>query len=146
MTPNWKDRILELKHRTTEAEDAEFVTLVSEATGKCTYEIAKILMLTFTGDQDYGVQECVTSVLASAQSEVRARVLLEELPRLLEEAPKWAEDLVGEEVEFRPLLLASIAKEMSQVVKSDLRRLLTQSSFAKFYPNAEQVMQLLEGE
>lgn len=143
MRADWKTRILRLKHRTTQADNKELVALVYEAAGECTPEVAKTLMQTFTGEEDYEVQESVASVLASASPEIYHAALLEELPRLLDEAPQWAEDLVGHEVEFRPLLLASAAKKMNEIIKASLVQLLTTSSFTQFYPNAEQVVREL---
>jgi hypothetical protein len=141
MRTDWKDRILELKHRTTEAEDEEFLALVDEVMGKCTPEVTKTLMQTFTGEEDYEVQESVISVLASAPPEVYQVALLAELPRLLGEAPEWAETLIGREVHSRPSLLASTARKMDETTKANLVQLLTRSSFAEFFPNSKQVVQ-----
>lgn len=141
MDSKWGERISALKRRyTDEVEAKEFVSLVDEAVGKCTPEVVRVLMRTFTADEDYGIQESVVSALASAGPEVYLRALLEELPRLLEEAPKWAEVLIGREVEFNSLLLASTAKEMDVAIKESLIRLLTQDAFAEFYPNAKQIL------
>src|SRR3970040_861219 len=105
MDPKWKERILGLKHRyTDESESKEFVSLVDKMMGKCTIEVVKVLMKTFTSEPDYGIQESVVSVLASAQPEVYVQALLEELPRLSSEAPEWAETLVGREIHLRPSL------------------------------------------
>jgi hypothetical protein len=56
--------------------------------------MAKTLMNTFNETDDYGTQEAVVNVLNSIETEIYYRALLEELPRLVDEAPEWAESLL----------------------------------------------------
>ena len=145
MNPDWHKRVLELKHQETDAEAREYVALVYQALWQVTPEVAKTLMATFIDEPDYGVQESVVSVLASAPPAIYQRALLEELPRLLKEAPEWADVLVGREVEHRPLTLVSLAREINPDIQEALLQLLTKPSFADFYPNAKEVAQALRG-
>lgn len=139
MDRDWKERVLRLRHHSTEAEAREYVALVDQALGNCTSEVADVLLLTFTSEEDYGVQESVVSALGTAEPEVYHVALLKALPRLLREAPEWAEILVGREVHFAPFLLTSTANHMDREVKEVLVSLITQPDFIEFYPNAVEV-------
>lgn len=136
MDIKWADEVLSASRRGDEAEEQRFLTLVDQALGRCTLEVAKVLMKTFTDVPDFGTQERVCNLLASALPEVAIRAKLEELPRLIVEAPEWAESLIGEEVEHRPGLLNSTAVSMPAAVKMALRQLLGKKDFRDFYPNA----------
>ena len=112
MTNEWHTRMLELAHRSTEAEDLEFVRLVEMATWSCDFETCQTLVRTFVTDNDYGVQESVVSVLSSAKTEDYQRALLEELPRMVADAPEWAEVLVEREVKNNQ---AALRKSLANV-------------------------------
>jgi len=136
MDVKWESELLIASQRRDEAEQQRFLTLVDQAFERCTLAVAKTLMRTFSDVPDFGTQERVCSVLASAPPEVAIRAKLEELPRLVVEAPEWAESLIGEEVEHRPELLKSVAASMPAAVKLSLRQLLGNKEFRDFYPNA----------
>jgi hypothetical protein len=139
MDSDWEQQLLVASRRNDELEQQRFLALVDQAFAKCTLDVVRVLMKTFSDVPDYGTQERVVSVLASAAPEVALRGKLEELPRLLTEAPEWAESLIGEEVEHRPGLLKSIAASMPAQVKLSLRQLLGNKDFRDFYPNATQI-------
>jgi hypothetical protein len=139
MNSDWEQELLSASARRDEAEQERFLALVDQAFGRCTLPVARVLMKTFSDMPDFGTQERVVSALASATPEVTLRAKLEELPRLLDEAPEWAESLIGEEVEHRPTLLKSIAASMPAQVKLSLRQLLGNKDFRDFYPNATQI-------
>ena len=88
---------------------------------------------------DYGTQERVESVLATAKAEDVTRGILEELPRLMAEAPEWAESLVGVEFDNRLELLASISAGMPDNIKDCLRQLTQSEEFIDFYPEAKKL-------
>jgi hypothetical protein len=136
MDGNWADEVLSASQRRDEAEQQRFLALIDQAFERCTLDVAKVLMKTFSDVPDFGTQERVCSVLASALPEVAIRAKLEELPRLVVEAPEWAEALIGEEVEHRPGLLKSMAGSMPAAVKLSLRQLLGNKGFRDFYPKA----------
>lgn len=140
MDADWSHELLRASRRRGEAEEQRFLALVDQAVGKCTLEVAKVLMKTFSDAPDFGTQERVCSALASARPEVQIRAMLEELPRLLLEAPQWAESLIGEEVEHRPALLKSIAASMPGEVRMALRQLLSNKDFRDFYPSATSIL------
>ena len=131
MTDEWKNRILQLTNRTDEAEDLEFVRLIDMAIGQCDLDTCKVLMKTFVTDKDYGVQESVVSALSSAGTEDYQIALLEELPRLIVDAPEWAEVLLEREVKNAPnslrRSLAVITQRNGQVFKE-----LVSSKFPDF--------------
>jgi hypothetical protein len=139
MNTDWERQLLETSARRDEAEQQRFLALVDQASGKCALDVARVLMKTFSDTPDFGTQERVVSVLATALPQVVLCAKLEELPRLLDEAPEWAESLIGEEVEHRPELLTSVAGSMSAQVKLALRRLLGDKDFRDFYPNATRI-------
>jgi hypothetical protein len=139
MDANWADELLSASKRRDEGEEQKFLLLVDQAFERCTLEVAGVLMKTFSDAPDFGTQERVCGVLASAPPEIVIRAELEELPRLIVDAPDWAESLIGEEVEHRPGLLKAIAASMSPAVKLSLRQLLGRKDFREFYPNAVEV-------
>ena len=63
-------------------------------------EACRHLMRTFVTDEDYEVQESVISVLSTAKPQDRQLALLEELPRIMVEAPDHADALVENEIRF----------------------------------------------
>jgi hypothetical protein len=93
-------------------------------------------MKTFSDTPDYGTQKRVVSTLATADDQIVTQAILEELPRLVKEAPEWAEALVGLEVDKRPELLQKVASQMPESVRKALRELLAKKDFQDFYPGA----------
>ncbi len=139
MDVDWEQQLLMASRRRDESEERRFVDLVQQAFNKCTLDVARVLMKTYTSAPDFGTQEVVGSTLASASPETSVRAMLEELPRLLSEAPEWAQTLIGEEVDNRPALLTLIAASMPAQVKLSLRQLLDDKAFREFYPNAANI-------
>lgn len=139
MDLHWAEQLLKASKRTNEKEQNEFLHLVDHVFGRCDADVARILMKTFTDTPDYGMQERVISVLATADDAIVTRAILEELPRLVQEAPEWAESLIGLEVDKRPQLLVQVASSTSENVKQALKNLLAQEEFQDFYPGAKDV-------
>jgi len=134
MNTDWEKKLLEAAKRSNEAEEKEFLRLVDMAEGNCSLDTVRSLMKTFSDELDYGTQERVESVLATAKAEDVTRGILEELPRLMTEAPEWAESLVGVEVDNRLELISSIAASMPDNIKDCLRQLTQSEEFIDFYP------------
>lgn len=139
MNIDWEKRLLDAAKRSNEAEEKEFLRLVDMAEGNCSLDAVRSLIKTFSSEPDYGTQERVESVLATAKAEDVTRGILEELPRLMAEAPEWAESLVGVEVDNRLELLASISAGMSDNIKDCLRQLTQSDEFIDFYPAAKKL-------
>jgi hypothetical protein len=139
MDNDWGKHILKLRYHPTESEAREYVTLVDQALGNCTSEVADVLFKTFTNEEDFGVQESVVSALGTAEPEVYVEALLKALPMLIYDAPKWADVLVGREVHFAPVLLASVANRMGMDSRKALVSLITQPDFREFYSNSLEV-------
>ncbi len=137
MNTDWEKKLLDAAKRSNEAEEKEFLRLVDMAEGNCSLDAVRSLMKTFSNKPDYGTQERVESVLATAKAEDVTRGILEELPRLMAEAPEWAESLVGVEVENRLELISSIAASMPDNIKDCLRQLTQSEEFIDFYPAAK---------
>jgi hypothetical protein len=141
----WTTRLLEAAERKDAEQEKEFLDLVNQADGKITLEVAKALMRTFSDKPDYGTQERVISVLASADNDKDVTIaLLEELPRLIEDGFEWAETLVGEEIEYRPDLLVEMASDMSDEIKKILQAILGRPGFQSFYPAARHLVKFYE--
>ena len=95
MSPDeWHRGLRTFSARQTPEQAANFIRLVDMVSGQVTPEIAKSLLSTFGSNPDFGTQERVCSVLAGAPTDVRVTAVLEELPRLIHEAPEWAEVLI----------------------------------------------------
>ena len=139
MNADWEKKLLDVAKRSNETEEKEFLRLVDMAEGNCSLDVVRSLMKTFSNEPDYGTQERVESVLATAKAEDVTRGILEELPRLMAEAPEWAESLVGVEVDNRLELLTSIAAGMPDNIKDCLRQLTQSDEFIDFYPAAKKL-------
>lgn len=139
MNAEWEKNLLLAAKHSNEFEEKEFIRLVDLADGNCSLDTVRTLMKTFSDAPDYGTQERVESVLATANPEDVTKGILEELPRLMIEAPEWAESLVGVEVDNRLELLSSVAEVMPSNVKDALRKLTQSNSFIEFYPNAKKL-------
>lgn len=139
MDESWKIRILKASERSSEREEGEFLRLVDQVNGKCTLDVARVLMKTFSDKPDYGTQERVNSVLASGKREDAIVALLEELPRLVKDSPEWAMTLVMTEVILGSKLLASVASGMPAPVKKDLRAILDDPKFLDLCPEAADI-------
>lgn len=139
MDKSWEIRVLKASERSSEREESEFLELVDQANGKCTLEVARVLMKTFSDKPDYGTQERVNSVLGSGKREDAIVALLEELPRLVKEAPEWAFVLIGAETITGTHMLSSIASRMPAPTKKALRTVLDDPEFREFYPEAADI-------
>jgi hypothetical protein len=140
MNEQWKNSFLGVMRRNDVEQEKEFLHLVDQVRNRCNLDVARTLMKSFLGKPDYGTQERVISVLASADRCDAIRALLEELPRLIKEAPEWAETLTGQEVDRRPELLAEVAKSVSDESVRALQTLLFADSFRESYPNAKKLV------
>ena len=140
MNSEWKIELLAAAKRSSEEQEREFLKLVDQAYGNCSLDTARSLLKTYSAEPDYGTQERVEGVLATAQPEHVTRAILEELPRLMAEAPEWAESLVGVEVVHRLDLLAAVAAGMPEDIKECLRQLTEAEEFTEFYPEARKLV------
>ena len=139
MDTDWATKLLKASKRSNAIEQEQFLTLVNQVADKCTLATARALMKTFSDQPDYGTQETVIRVLATSDNKIVTKVILEELPRLMQEAPEWAKSLVGVEVDTRPKLLQMVLSKMPEEVKKALRTLLNDEDFQDFYPNSRHI-------
>jgi hypothetical protein len=122
--------------RQTPEQQANFARLVDMVGGQVTPKIAKSLLSTFSSNPDFGTQERVCSVLAGAPTDARVTAVLEELPRLIHEAPEWAEVLMGDLIDNE---LAAIKRHLhfgTAETRLAVRGLLSRKDFCASYPNA----------
>lgn len=141
LNSQWQQDVLRTSARRNESEEdeKEFLSLVDRAFGECTIEIARILMKTFSVQPDYGTQESVVGALMSAGDEIFIQAILEELPRLIREAPEHAEDLLGIAVERNPEMLKKVASQLNMEIRNSLRNVLQRTDFLEFHPEASQI-------
>jgi hypothetical protein len=137
MEPDWERKLLEASTRETRAHEERFLSLVEQAEGKIDLATAKSLMKTYSDKPDYGTQERVESVLATADPVIIVEALLEEMPRLVEEAPEWAETLLGQELEHRSSIVISAMNKMPQRVIEAVKTVAARPEFTSFYQNAK---------
>jgi hypothetical protein len=137
LTPDeWHRELMTSSARQTPEQQANFARLVDMVGGQVTPKIAKSLLSTFSSNPDFGTQERVCSVLAGAPTDARVTAVLEELPRLIHEAPEWAEVLMGDLIDNE---LAAIKRHLhfgTAETRLAVRGLLSRKDFCASYPNA----------
>jgi len=135
----WKKELLEASRRLDQDQVNKFLNLVNQAAGKCSLDVARIFMKTFSDQPDYGTQERVVNVLSTAHDKIVIQAILEELPRLYKEAPEWAESLIGLEIDKRAALVEEIVKKMPEDIKKILKKFCSSKDFYEFYPAAKTI-------
>lgn len=133
-------RILEIKERNSENEENEFLSLVESLEGICTLDDARILMKTFLSKPDYGTQESVIGTISSAGDEVFIRAILEELPRLTDEAPDWIPALLIPEIKYHSDLVIKILQDTSLEIQKALKDCIGQKDFRVQCPEASELL------
>jgi uncharacterized protein (DUF849 family) len=139
-TRNWTEQLRTSARRETPEQERDFLRLVDAVNGKVTRPVAKVLVATFTDTPDYGTQERVASVLASAPTIIRVSVILEEMPRLVAQAPEWAEALLSELLEHDLATVRSFLRTAPVEVKSAVRAVAVRPEFREFQRAAEDVV------
>jgi len=137
MDSDWETKLLAASKRESEEQEKYFLSLLDQASGNIDFNTAKTLMKTYTSNPDYGTQERVESVLETGEKKLVLQAILEEMPRLVIEAPEWAEALLGQEVEHRVFLVKEMLGLMSPQVKDAVNKVAESKAFVSFYPNAE---------
>jgi hypothetical protein len=136
MEADWAEKLMQVSGRETEEQERQFLALVDQAEGSIDLRIAKVLLSTYSAKPDYGTQERVDSVLATGNEEIVVKAILEEMPRLIAEAPEWAASLLGQELEHRFELLHSSLTSMPREVQNAVSQIVRNQEFSSFYPNA----------
>jgi hypothetical protein len=138
MNDQWTKKFLSVMSRDNHGQEQEFLSLIDALKGECTLDTARVLMKSFNSKPDYGTQESVVSAIAASTKSDAITAVLEEMPRLLLEAPEWAHIMLGQEIDRRPDMVHSIAmalKDSEQRVA--FNHLLNDVEFQNFYPNAK---------
>lgn len=137
MKPDWEKQLLAVAERDSEEQEYQFLSLIDEAENNVDLNVAKILLKTYSDNPDFGTQERVECVLATAVPEIQVRAVLEEMPRLVSEAPEWAETLLGQELEHRSSLVVSVMSSLPQNTISAILSVASKPEFVSFYKNAK---------
>ena len=81
--------------------------------------------------------------MSTAAPEVYLRALIEELPRLIREAPDWADTLIAQEVELAPMRLTSVAAAVHYHLRDTLLNFIRTPAFVGQTSNAQMVVDAL---
>ena len=138
--PAWQLALRVAAARDNDEQTWQFLALVDRASGRVCRETARALLATFSARPDYGTQERVCGVLSTGDPDVVLDAILQELPRLVEEAPDWAEVLFGGEVHWRPAETSAAIRRASPEARRTAIRLLRRPDFARFYANSGEVL------
>jgi hypothetical protein len=134
MDSDWKKRILELRYWDDEEEAREYLELVGRAKYRCDLDTCRSLMKTFVTDEDFEVQESVISVLSTAKPQDRQLALVEELPRIMVDAPDHAADLVENEIRFHFDTFKETVRDIQPTLKEALNQILKRESLIQQFP------------
>jgi hypothetical protein len=137
---DWSDQLLAASARQTTHEVRDFLNLVDEVDGRVTPAIAQALMATFSAIPDHGTQERVLSVLASAPNTMRVGAILGELPRLVAEAPEWADALLCQLLEHDIAIVRSQLSSAGASVRFAVRTVAARPDFQSFQPAAKSLL------
>jgi hypothetical protein len=137
---DWSDQLLAASARQTTEQERDFLNLVDEVNGRVTPAIAQVLMATFSATPDHGTQERVLSVLASAPDTMRVRAILGEMPRLVAEAPEWAEALLCQLLEHDLAIVRSQLSSAAASVRFAVRTVAARPDFQSFQPAAKSLL------
>ena len=143
--PDWAKQLLFASKRSSPDQEAAFLSLVDAAEGRITPFVAETLMGTFSGEPDFGTQERVCSVLASGEPSTILKAMLQEMPRLVREAPEWAEALLTNELEFRSELVCELLRRASSEIYSAVLMVTDRPDFLALQPNAMLVQSICRG-
>jgi hypothetical protein len=144
MNHDRRDRILSLRSPKTDDDVREFVALIQTFKNTLNLDDVRVLMKTFTGEDDYGVHECVVSILESIDRHIYFQALLEELPRLIRDTPGWAESLVGIAINFHPEDMAKAYHSANLENRRVLLDYISMEPFISEYPKALILLKLLK--
>jgi hypothetical protein len=136
----WERALREAAARDSVEQEKRFLELVDRASGHISRDVARALVGTFSAKPDHGTQERVCSVLASGEPSIVLDAILEQLPRLVEDAPEWAEILFGGEVHWRPAETCEAMRRAATEARRAAIQLLKRKDFAQFYPNSAEVL------
>ena len=131
--------IQKYKKRHTEEEERKFLELVDKIFGHVDLNAAKTLMKTFLETPDYGTQESVIGALSSAGDDIFIQALVEELPRLQREAPRWITSLVCPEIIRRFDLFKKICLDIPFDKRAALKEILASEELTKICPEAPKI-------
>ena len=137
----WRRRVLSYDPRNLEntpEDDVAFVDLIYQMEGSCSSDVIDVLLQIFSDKPDYGIQESVAAVLASADPSLYIRRLLEHLEKLERRVPEWTVILMSGVVQFHSKELVKEAKNADKLQQRKLidYLLCKQDDFAEYSPNA----------
>ena len=95
MEPDWETKLLEASVRDSGEQEKRFLSLVDQAAGNIDLRIAKVLMRTYSAKPDFGTQERVESVMATADPKIVVQAVMEEMPRLVSGFTSEYQDTFG---------------------------------------------------
>ncbi|WP_010304030.1 hypothetical protein [Candidatus Odyssella thessalonicensis] len=137
------DKLLLYSPRETEEQVNNFVDIVENLQGKVDCVVAHALMKTFSQAPDYGTQESVMSTLASGDPSVVTKAILEEIPRLVKEAPRWADTLMINQYLFNKEQVLSILKDCPMPIKNAVLKAINKPEVLSFEPKIKELIEYI---
>lgn len=120
-----------------EDQERHLLELLKKAGSEPDDETMKTLLMIYTSTVDWITQERIETVLADVDKSLWIRIVLQEMPVLIQEAPGWAVSLLGEEVEHRFELVRESLQSMPAEVQSAVLSVTKSEDYSSFYANAD---------
>ena len=145
MNDKWHEKIVVLGKREKESDYNEFITLIDNLDNYSLNTIRTLLKTYHDEPSDFGTQECVETSLNLAKQEDVLLAFLEELPRLVKEAPEWTLCFVCRILQYKIDILIDIIKDISTHKKKLLLdTLYKDEDFDKEFENCKKIKSFLE--
>ena len=137
MVESLKDKIPEGPEFNSTDQERQLIALLDQSTSNLDDIRLKALLEKYTVTLDWDTQERIENILSEVDKEMWVRIVLEEMPRLLSDAPEWAVSLLGEEIEHRFQMVQESLSIMPLEVQHAVESVLKSDDFRSFYSNAE---------
>ena len=137
MIESLKDKKSENPDFNSTDQERHLIALLDQGTSSLDDIMLKALLKIYTSALDWETQERIENILSEVDKEMWVRILLEEMPRLLSDAPEWAASLLGEEIEHRLPMVQKSLSIMPTEVRHSVQSVLKCDDFRSFYSNTE---------
>jgi len=130
-----KDKIPEDPEFNSTDQERQLIALLDQSTSNLDDIRLKALLEKYTLTLDWDTQERIENILSEVDKEMWVRIVLEEMPRLLSDAPEWSVSLLGEEIEHRFQMVQESLSIMPLEVQHAVECVLKSDDFRSFYSN-----------
>lgn len=136
-----KNNLLLQPECTTADEEKQLLLQLDHVSKSLDHETLKALIKIYTSTLDWATQERIEAILSDADKEIWVKIVLEEIPRLLSDAPEWAVSLLGEEIEHHFQMVEESLSIMPPEVQRAVESVLKSDDYRSFYSNAESLLE-----